>query len=251
MPKLANIKKLQKERAEVACSVLTNYVNLDSSEEYVDSSVNSNESSDKNFELNDHNQVNSIIEDAEDFQSQEYQDEKNLNKELGGNLNKELDEETKKIHNAIKFVDNVMREKTLFKTEEAHYTAVIYFYRLHLKGQKKMDAAKVVSDMIDGRPWLAKCIRKYANICMKKELIQPDLRERSLLKSLLHENCWLERLMSKWVDPECRIRTYSDLESSKKEHVWVLGANQDGYWDSKKLLEQVRKAVNIFEQTHL
>ncbi|CAG8817342.1 4453_t:CDS:2, partial [Cetraspora pellucida] len=175
MPKLANIKKLQKERAEVAHSALANYVDLDSNKEYVDSSSNSDESSDENFELNDHNQVNSIIEkavrgslkisyffnnqlsttdyeeDAEDFQSQEYQDEENLNKELNGNLSEELDEETKKIHSAIEFIDNVMSEETLFKTKEACYTAVIYFYRLLLKGQKKMDAAKAISDVINGR----------------------------------------------------------------------------------------------------
>ncbi|CAG8569706.1 5383_t:CDS:2 [Cetraspora pellucida] len=108
----------------------------------------------------------------------------------------------------------------------------------------------------------------------------------------------LEQLMSKWVDPECKIRTFLDLNNSKKEHIWmthnettfyiydrlhsmwgpekeqllqkkglgsavhvsdfltetirpfkdeqeeahlmmVLDTNQDGYWDSKKLLEQV------------
>ncbi|CAG8631308.1 1430_t:CDS:2, partial [Cetraspora pellucida] len=123
MPKLANIKKLQKERAEVARSALANYVDLDSSED--------------------------------DFLLLRRQDKKNLNEELDGNLSEELDEETKKIHSAIEFVDNVMREETLSKTEEARYTAVIYFYRLLLKGQKKMDAAKVVSDVIDGGLWLA------------------------------------------------------------------------------------------------
>ncbi|CAG8543039.1 17964_t:CDS:2, partial [Cetraspora pellucida] len=92
----------------------------------------------------------------------------------------------------------------------------------------------------------------------------------------------LERLMSKWVDPECKIRTFPDLNNGEKEHIWVthdkttfyvydgsysmwgplkdeqeearimmvLGANQDGYWDSKKLLEQVVWAVDIFERTH-
>ncbi|CAG8855410.1 29187_t:CDS:2, partial [Gigaspora margarita] len=32
--------------------------------------------------------------------------------------------------------------------------------------------------------------------------------------------------------------------------VHVLGANRDGYWDSVKLLEQVRRAIRIFERTH-
>ncbi|CAG8750096.1 15477_t:CDS:2, partial [Cetraspora pellucida] len=84
------------------------------------------------------------------------------------------------------------------------------------------------------------------------------------------------------VDPECKIRTFPDLNNGEKEHIWVthdettfyvydgphsmwgplkdkqeeacvmmvLDANRDGYWDSKKLLEQVVRAVNIFERTH-
>ncbi|CAG8852681.1 37079_t:CDS:2, partial [Gigaspora margarita] len=47
----------------------------------------------------------------------------------------------------------------------------------------------------------------------------------------------LERFMSKWNNPDCKIRrTFPDLNSSEKE--LVLGANRDGYWDSVKLLEQ-------------
>ncbi|CAG8737726.1 4333_t:CDS:2 [Cetraspora pellucida] len=293
MPKLANIKKLQKERAEVARSALANYVDLDSSKEYIDSSSNSDESSNENFELNDYDQANSIIEknkafkeaakgslkishffnnqlsitdheeDAEDFQSQEYQNEENLNKELDGNLSEELDEETKKIHSAIEFIDNVMREETLFKTEEAHYTAVIYFYRLFLKGQKKMNAAKAVSDVIDDGPWLAKCKFNVDLIMVKdyfEQTILPHLNIKSVQCISVHtvqrwmhklgfryqrykkgvyinghehldiveyrqtffqEVVQLEQLMSKWVNPECRIRTYPDLESSEKEHVWI------------------------------
>ncbi|CAG8530434.1 1529_t:CDS:2 [Cetraspora pellucida] len=226
MPKLANIKKLQKKRAEVAHSVLANYVDLDSSEEYVDSSGNSDESLDENFELNDHDQANSIIErlfaasaaafreaargslkishffnnqlsitdheeDAEDFQK------------LDGNLSEELDEETKKIHSAIEFVDNIASKRS-----------------------KKMDAAKAVSDIIDGR-FSSKSLlydelvslELAAYLRFQKFNIDPimvkDYFEQTILSQLnikhecpdvveyrqtfLQEVVRLEQLMSKWV----------------------------------------------------
>ncbi|CAG8510641.1 3870_t:CDS:2, partial [Scutellospora calospora] len=50
-----------------------------------------------------------------------------------------------------------------------------------------MEAAKAVTNMVDGGPWLARCIRRWANKCMKKELIEPDLRGRFPSKSFLHD----------------------------------------------------------------
>lgn len=125
----------------------------------------------------------------------------------------------------------------------------------------------------------------------------------------LQEVAELDRFMSKWLDEDCKIRTFPHLNDNEKEHVWVthdestfhtydgphavwgpegeqplrkkglglgvhvsdfltetigplkdeqeeacvtmiLGANRDGFWDSRKLLEQVIRAINIFERTH-
>ncbi|CAG8706632.1 8779_t:CDS:2 [Gigaspora margarita] len=158
----------------------------------------------------------------------------------------------------IEFVTEVMNNKVLSRTEEAHYTTVLYFLQLLLQ----------------------------ANICLRKELIQPDLCGKSFSKSLLHDKlvslkvasylhsqkfkvdpimvksyfeqqillqlniksvqhisvrtacrwmhklgfCYqryqkevsqLERFMSKWNDPDYKIRTFSDLNNSENELVWV------------------------------
>ncbi|CAG8610114.1 10793_t:CDS:2 [Cetraspora pellucida] len=119
---------------------------------------------------------------------------------------------------------------------------------------------------------------KYINLNLSSMEAQTWFLVSTLPKSQL------KQLMSKWVDPECKIRTFSDLNNRsrkratimKKEfgsavHVsnfltetigplkdeqeeacvmMVLDANRDGYWDSKKLLEQVVQAVDIFERTH-
>ncbi|CAG8855589.1 2244_t:CDS:2, partial [Gigaspora margarita] len=39
-------------------------------------------------------------------------------------------------------------------------------------------------------------------------------------------------------------------DQEKARVMMVLGANRDSYWDSVKLLEQVRRAIRIFERTH-
>ncbi|CAG8488027.1 15680_t:CDS:2 [Cetraspora pellucida] len=46
--------------------------------------------------------------------------------------------------------------------------------------------------------------------------------------------------------------TVGPLKDSQEEaHIMIiLGANRDGFWDSAKLLEQVRQAIDIFERTH-
>jgi hypothetical protein len=136
---------------------------------------------------------------------------------------------------------------------------------------------------------------------------RPDVVEYR--KIFLQQVAEYDRLMSKWLDKECKIRTPPQLGPGEKEHIWVthdestfhsydgcrafwgpegeqpllkkglgqgihvsdfvtetigplkdeerearviitLGAAYDGYWNSEKLVEQVHKAVAIFERTH-
>ena len=65
--------------------------------------------------------------------------------------------------------------------------AVLYFLQLLLKGQAKMEAAKVVMEIVNGGPWLARSIRKWANICMKEELIPSSFQGRFSSKSLVDD----------------------------------------------------------------
>ncbi|CAG8826684.1 15263_t:CDS:2, partial [Gigaspora margarita] len=78
----------------------------------------------------------------------------------------------KKIANAIKFVSKVIHEEKLSETEKARYIATLYFLQLLFNGKRKIKASKAVAKVIRGGPWFAKCVRKWANICMKGELIQ-------------------------------------------------------------------------------
>ncbi|CAG8744506.1 2151_t:CDS:2, partial [Gigaspora rosea] len=77
--------------------------------------------------------------------------------------------------------------KTLSKTEQARYTAVLYYFQLLLKDKEKMEASKTVTGVVNRGPWLAKCIRKWANLCMRGELIEPNFRGKLPSRSLLHD----------------------------------------------------------------
>ncbi|CAG8831033.1 1734_t:CDS:1, partial [Cetraspora pellucida] len=52
--------------------------------------------------------------------------------------------------------------------------------------QGKIEVSEIVVKVVNGSSWLARCIRKWANICMKEELIPPSLRGKMPMKSLLH-----------------------------------------------------------------
>ncbi|RHZ49229.1 hypothetical protein Glove_527g16 [Diversispora epigaea] len=63
----------------------------------------------------------------------------------------------------------------------------------------------------------------------------------------------LEQLMSKWYDEDCKIRTFPQLVNDNYEEAcitMVVDMHHDGFWDAKKLLEQVKWTINIFERTH-
>ncbi|CAG8653792.1 6725_t:CDS:2, partial [Scutellospora calospora] len=148
--------------------------------------------------------------------------------------------------------------------------------------------------------WMHKLSFRYQRY---QKGLYADGHERSdvvkYCQTFLLEVAQLEQFISKWVDPECKMRTFPDLHCDEKEHVWVtydettfyvydglhsvwgpegeqllrkkglgtavyisnfltetigslkddqeearvmmvLGTNRDGYWDSEKLLEQVK-----------
>ncbi|CAG8839973.1 11169_t:CDS:2, partial [Gigaspora margarita] len=99
---------------------------------------------------------------------------------LGNELGKEID---KKIHSAIEFVDGVINNEALSKTERLTIFYVESRERIAIV-KKKLGSAMHISD------FLAKTIEPLRN-------------------------------------------------SQKEAHIiMVLGTNQNGYWDSKKLLKQ-------------
>ncbi|CAG8648645.1 16006_t:CDS:2, partial [Cetraspora pellucida] len=282
-------------------------------------------------------------------------DNEDDNKDNNEDDNEGMTEKEKKIANAIEFVNKVIREEKLSEAKKACYTATLYFLRLLFNGKKKIKASEAVAEVIGGGPWFAKCIRKWANICMKGELIQhchgkfssksllndelvslklaaylrsqkfqinpimvknyveqqiiPQLDVVAYRQVFLQKVSEYEQLMSKWYDEDCKIRTYPLLADGEKEHIWVthdkstfhvndgpramwgsekeqplrkkeiglgihvsdfltemigplrddleearamivLGSHHDGYWDAKKLIIQVRQAIDIFKRTH-
>ncbi|CAG8799636.1 19386_t:CDS:2 [Cetraspora pellucida] len=371
MSKLTITKKWQQKRAKVACSAHASYslVDLDSSEEYLDSSGNSDESLDDNFiELDNLDDANIIIEQLRAFLLVGSKKKGALLSMLGI-LNVQDKEEIRpsEKHTQPPMVDNdenyrdfqdqgdqgddeleeVLDDEVLSTTEEAHYLAVLYFLHLCLQGQKKIEVSKTVADIVNdlrGRspsksllhdelvslqvafylhskkfnvdPIMVKNYFKQEILSLLNIESVQGISVRTRLdvieycQTFLLKVAQLERFMSKWVDPECKMRTFPDLHCDEKKHVWithdettfyvydrlhsvwspegeqplrkkglgaavhisdfltetigslkddqeeahvmmVLGANYDGYWDSEKLLKQVKRVVNIFERTHL
>ncbi|CAG8737796.1 3445_t:CDS:2, partial [Gigaspora rosea] len=253
--------------------------------------------------------------------------------------NEGLTEYEKEIQKTIEFVNDVIRNEQLSDTEKTRYTAVMYYLRLLFNGKQKIQASDAVAEVVNGGPWLARCVRKWASICIKGELIR-NFRGKFPSKSLLNDELvslqlaaylrsvkfkvnpemvksyveqrilpqlnvesssisirtarrWMQKLgfyykrhqqgvyvdgherpdvvayrhiflqkvaefdrfMSKWYDEGCEIRTFPLLGNGEKEHeetrvTMVLGARHDGFWDTEKLHQQVKRAIKIFEQTH-
>ncbi|CAG8841710.1 34657_t:CDS:2, partial [Gigaspora margarita] len=159
MPKETSIKALQKKKAQVAHSarrVSYSLIDLASNEEYFDSNDDLDESSDDNFmELEDPDEIIRLLAVS-------------------------LEKKTS-------LLEASGEESVLSRAEEARYTTVFYFFQLLLQGQKKLETAEIVANIVNGRPWLARSIRVWANICLRKELIQPDLCKKSPSKSLLYD----------------------------------------------------------------
>ncbi|CAG8547562.1 28346_t:CDS:2 [Gigaspora margarita] len=96
----------------------------------------------------------------------------------------ELEDKEVLISNAIEFVNKTINEKELSKTDKTHYTSVLYFLRLLLDGQEKIEVSGTVVKVVNGGPWLARYKR---NICIKGELIPLSLKEKLFTRSLLYD----------------------------------------------------------------
>ncbi|CAG8764380.1 18448_t:CDS:2, partial [Acaulospora morrowiae] len=74
-----------------------------------------------------------------------------------------------------------------------------------------------------------------------------------------------EKLMPKWNDINCEVCEELYLLPDEQKHIFItydeyregearviiqFGANNDGYWDGKKLLLQLKNVITIFEWTH-
>ncbi|CAG8649134.1 4113_t:CDS:2, partial [Scutellospora calospora] len=193
MPKLTITKKWQQKRAEVACSARASYslVDLDSSEEYLDSSSNSDESSDDNFiDLDNLDDANIIIEQLRVISTvgskkkrcpSVYIENSKHTRQRRNKTFREAAIRSLKITHFFSSIQPLMvdndesyrdfqdqgdqsddeleeelDDKVLSTTEKAHYLAVLYFLRLHLQGQKKIEASKTVADIVNSGPWLAR-----------------------------------------------------------------------------------------------
>ncbi|CAG8745712.1 14348_t:CDS:2, partial [Cetraspora pellucida] len=153
-----------------------------------------------------------VIDDNEDigdhsFSDREYSDSKS-------------EDEESLINNAIKFVNKILNEKMVSKTERTHYTAVLYFLRLLLDCQGKIEASETVVKVVnDG------------------ELILPSLREKMPIKSLVHNEFVFFQLAAylqsqKFNTTPELVKNYLDqhilsqlnirpLNNNEKEHVWI------------------------------
>ncbi|CAG8725191.1 4699_t:CDS:2, partial [Cetraspora pellucida] len=71
--------------------------------------------------------------------------------------NESMTEYEKEIQKTIEFVNDVICNEQLSNTEKARYMAVMYYLRLLFNGKKKIQASEAVAEVVNGRPWLARC----------------------------------------------------------------------------------------------
>ncbi|CAG8811727.1 24145_t:CDS:2, partial [Cetraspora pellucida] len=248
MPKPTITKKWQQKRAEVARSACASYslVDLDSSEEYLDSSGNSDESSDDNFiKLNNLDNVNIIIEQLHAG-----------NDELGDELDEELDQKKKKFRSVIEFVEEVLNDEVLSTTEKARYLAVLYFLHLCLQGQKKSKHQKQSQTLLmkglyaDGheRPDVIEycqtfLLEEHIWVTHNKTTFYVYNRPHSVWGSEGEQPLRKKRLGAAMHISDFLTETIGSLKDDQEEARVMM--------NSEKLLEQVKWVVNIFEQTHL
>ena len=55
----------------------------------------------------------------------------------------------KHICKVVKFVNNIMFDETLFKTQTVYYIAVLYFFQLLLNSQKKIKTVKMILKIVN------------------------------------------------------------------------------------------------------
>ncbi|CAG8563800.1 3897_t:CDS:2, partial [Cetraspora pellucida] len=152
------------------------------------------------------------------------------------------------INKTIEFVNKTMNEKILSKmlskTKKTHYTAVLYFLWLLLDEEliplslrgKLLTKSPLHDEFVSlqltaylrtqkfkatpeltVRRWMHKLGFRYQ--CYQKGIYRWG--EITLLNKNDLKIAQLDQLMSKWLDQDCRIRTFLQLNDDEKEHVWV------------------------------
>ncbi|CAG8814155.1 25305_t:CDS:2 [Gigaspora margarita] len=264
-------------------------VDLDSSEKYIDSNDNLDESSNNNFmELDNLDDANlaieqlcaaSVVEAAieslkitkffsitqspivdndesyEDFQDQDNQGDDEFDEEL----DEELDKKEKKICIAIEYVEEVMNNKVLSPTKEAHYLAVFYFLRLCLQDQKKIKASKTVTSIVNRR-FSSKSLLydKFVSLQVASYLRSKKFKVDPIMVKSYFEQEILPLLNNKSVQ-YILVRTAQSEQLLRKKGlgsamhisdflIETIGPLKDDQEEARVIM--VKRAIDIFEQTH-
>ncbi|CAG8802283.1 8666_t:CDS:2, partial [Gigaspora rosea] len=152
------------------------------------------------------------------------------------------------------------------KTDKVKYTSVIHYIRLIQHNSSKTKASQFVATIHNGDVYLARCISAWGKDAWKYQKgIYMDGHKREDIvayhKVFLQDMKKYERLMLKWNGINCDVCEEPNLlpetigrlkdEEGEARSIMQLGVNNDGYWDGKKLLFQVKNALLIFERTQL
>ncbi|CAG8749139.1 27268_t:CDS:2 [Gigaspora margarita] len=138
-------------------------------------------------------------------------------------------------------ISDIMHEEMLSKMEQACYIAVLYFLRLLLKGKEKMEASKTVAEFVSFQfgaylrsqkfEVTPEMVKKYFE---EQILLQLNIRsvqgisvrtahghERpdivAYYQLFLEEVVQLDRFISKWLNQDCKIRTFSQLSDKGEQ----------------------------------
>ncbi|CAG8585218.1 11828_t:CDS:2, partial [Scutellospora calospora] len=163
-----------------------NLVDLSSSEEYESNNSNRDNNSDDEFveddELDNDKDASSIIDRL--LAASEASFEKKRQLKLYTGLSARTHQRKNKILKEA--AARSLKITSFFCTTNTQLPAADEEDIEDHNGQGKMKASETVAKVINGGPWLAKCIRKWANICIIEELISLSLRGKLPTKSPLH-----------------------------------------------------------------
>ncbi|CAG8639691.1 10105_t:CDS:2, partial [Gigaspora margarita] len=245
MPKETSIKALQKKKAQEKKNCPAIYIENSKctwqrrDKAFREAAVGSLKIS--QFFSNNQQLVTNNDKSSRDFQDQNNQGDKASSEESG----KELDEK-KKFHYTIEFVTEVMTLKSrrgllydspLFSSvaltrkeliqpdlrKKSPSKSLLHDELVSFKVASYLRFQKFKVDPIIVKSYFEQQILPQLNIesvnIFQSELPRSDVIEYR--KIFLQEVSQLERFMSKWNDPDCKIRTFPDLNNGENELVWV------------------------------
>ncbi|CAG8841795.1 30376_t:CDS:2, partial [Gigaspora margarita] len=172
-------------------------------------------------------------------------------------LQENKDENNKKIFEAIKFVNEVIHMEQISEAEKARYMVVLYFFQLLLRGKKRIEAANAVAEVVGGGSLESGPI-SYDESYQIRIFLQLINDEKEYVWVTHDESTFFtyNGTHAMWgLEDEQPLRKkglglgiHNDIEEVYA--TIVLSARHGGYWNTKKLLEQVKRAINIFKRTH-